>query len=254
MRMWTKAVLAAALVGFFLPGATLRADSPKTETVQFPNGKETLSAYVSVPDKPGRFPGIIVIHSWLGLDDWTKSQADKIAQEGFVAMAIDLYHGKVPKDLDEAQELMSGQPAEHSVTDMIAAYNYLITRKDVDRDRVGTIGWGMGGTYALQLAMHNPRIGAVVVNYGTPPTDPNDIQTMFAQVLGNFGGADRGTTPADVASFEKVLKNLGRTVDVKIYDGVGNGFENPNNTKTYDEEAAADAWARTIKFLNKALK
>src|ERR1700683_851238 len=100
MRMRTKAVLAAALLGFFLPGAALRADSPKTETVQFPNGKETLSAYVAVPDKPGRFPGIIVIHSWLGLDDWTKSQAEKIAQEGFVAMAIDLYHGKVPKILD----------------------------------------------------------------------------------------------------------------------------------------------------------
>jgi carboxymethylenebutenolidase len=254
MKFWSKAVFAATLAGLFLAGAVLRAEGPKTETVQFPNGKETLSAFVASPETAGRYPGIIVIHSWLGLDDWTKEQAEKIAQQGFVAMAVDLYHGKTPQNIDDAQELLSGEPPEHSISDMLAAYTYLIARKDVDRDRIGTIGWGMGGTYALQLAMHNQRIAAVVVNYGTPPTDPNDIQTMFAQVLGNFGGADRGTTPADVASFEKILKNLGRTVDMKIYDGVGNGFENPNNARTYNEEAAADAWTRTIKFLNKALK
>ena len=241
------------LAGFFTSGSA-SAETPKTETVQFPNGKEMLSGFVAVPEKAGRFPGIIVIHSWLGLDDFTKEQAEKIAEQGFVALAVDLYHGKVPKDVGEAQELMSGQAAGHTIEDMLAAYTYLTTRKDVDRDRIGTIGWSMGGAYALQLAMHQPRLGACVVNYGTPPTDPNDIQLIFAPVLGNFGGADRGTTPADVASFEKVMKNLGRNIDLKIYDGAGNGFENPNNTRTYNEEAAADAWTRTVKFLNKSLK
>src|SRR5262249_6310453 len=162
----------------FLGGA-LRADSPKAQTVQYPNGQETLSGYLSRPEKDGRFPGIIVIHSWLGLDDWTKEQADKISAQGFVALAIDLYHGKEPADFDEAQQFMSGEPAGHSISDMLAAYNYLTTRKDVDRDRIGTIGWGMGGTYALRLAINQPRIGACVVNYGTPPTDPNDVQSIF---------------------------------------------------------------------------
>ena len=131
---------------------------------------------------------------------------------------------------------------------------YLASRNDVDRNRIGTVGWCMGGGLALQLAIHQPRLAACVVNYGALPTDPNDLQQIFAPVLGNFGADDRGITPGDVQAFERTMKNLGRRVDVKIYDGAGHAFENPENKDGYRPEAAADAFARTVAFLNKSLR
>jgi carboxymethylenebutenolidase len=92
------------------------------------------------------------------------------------------------------------------------------------------------------------------VNYGALPTDPNDIQQIGAPVLGNFGGQDHGITPADVKAFQKSLTALGRYVDIKIYDDAGHAFENPNNQTGYKPADAADAWARTIAFLKKALR
>jgi carboxymethylenebutenolidase len=102
--------------------------------------------------------------------------------------------------------------------------------------------------------MHQPRLSACVVNYGTLPTDPTDIMTIFSPVLGNFGADDHGVTPDDVNSFEKSMTTLRRRVDIKIFDGAGHGFENPNNTDAYRPAAAAEAWTRTINFLNKMLR
>jgi carboxymethylenebutenolidase len=111
----------------------------------------------------------------------------------------------------------------------------------------------MGGGLALQLAIHQPRLAAVVVNYGALPTDPNDMQQIGAAVLGNFGADDKGITPADVQAFEKTMKGLNRRIDVKVYPGAGHAFENPNNTNGYRPEAAADAWKRTLAFLHSVL-
>jgi carboxymethylenebutenolidase len=140
------------------------------------------------------------------------------------------------------------------VGDLLAAYAYLSARSDVNGDRIGSVGWCMGGGYSLELAMHQPRLAACVVNYGELPTDPNDIQQIIAPLLGNFGAEDRGITPADVHAFEKSMQTMHRRVDIKIYQGAGHAFENPNNQTGYRPEAAADAWTRTITFLNKTLK
>jgi carboxymethylenebutenolidase len=241
------------VLGLFLSILTAGAVEPKTETVTFPSGKETVSGFLATPDKPGRYPGVIVIHEWWGLNDWVKEQTKRIADQGYVALAVDLYRGKTATDPNEAHELMRGLPQDRAVSDMQAAFAYLSTRKDVG-DRIGSVGWCMGGGYSLQLAIHQPRLAACVVNYGALPTDPNDIQQIVAPVLGNFGAEDHGITPADVHAFEKSLKALGRRVDIKIYDGAGHAFENSNNQAGYRPEAAADAWTRTITFLNKTLK
>jgi carboxymethylenebutenolidase len=92
------------------------------------------------------------------------------------------------------------------------------------------------------------------VNYGALPTDPNDIQQIFAPVLGNFGAEDRGITPQDVHEFEKTMQTMRRRIDLKIYDGAGHAFENPTNVNGYRPEAAADAWSRTVNFLSKTMK
>jgi carboxymethylenebutenolidase len=246
--------LYAALVPLlFLCILTARAVETKTETVTFPSGKETVSGFLATPEKAGRYPGVIVIHEWWGLNDWVKEQTRKIADQGYVALAVDLYRGKTATDPMEAHEL-SRMPKDRAVGDLLAAYAYLSARSDVNGDRIGSVGWCMGGGYSLELAMHQPRLAACVVNYGELPTDPNDIQQIIAPLLGNFGAEDRGITPADVHAFEKSMQTMHRRVDIKIYQGAGHAFENPNNQTGYRPEAAADAWTRTITLLNKTLK
>ena len=253
MKGTHRFISAVFLVGLLTAILAAHAADPKTEMVKFPSGKDTIEGFLAVPEKPGRYPGVIVIHEWWGLNDWVKEQSQKIAEQGYVVLAVDLYRGKTATDPNEAHELMRGLPQDRAVRDMQAAFDYLAARKDVT-GRIGSVGWCMGGGYSLQLAIHQPRLAACVVNYGALPTDPNDIQQIGAPVLGNFGGQDHGITPADVKAFQKSLTALGRYVDIKIYDDAGHAFENPNNQTGYKPADAADAWARTIAFLKKALR
>jgi carboxymethylenebutenolidase len=254
MKHTSRAALAVVALGLLAAIVTVRADAPKTETVQFANGTGTVSGFLAMPDKPGRYPALVVIHEWWGLTDWVKEQAQKLAEQGYIALAPDLYRGQVTADPEVAHELMRGLPQDRAVSDLRAALVYLISRKDVDHDHIGSIGWCMGGGFSLQLAIREPHLAACVVNYGALPTDPNDIQQIGAPILGNFGADDRGITPADVHAFEKTMQGMRRRVDVKIYDGAGHGFENSTNTAAYRPEAAADAWARTLAFLNKTMR
>ena len=253
MKGTHRIISAVFLVGLLTAILAAHAADPKTEMVKFPSGKDTIEGFLAVPEKPGRYPGVIVIHEWWGLNDWVKEQTQKIAEQGYVVLAVDLYRGKTATDPNEAHELMRGLPQDRAVRDMQAAFDYLAARKDVT-GRIGSVGWCMGGGYSLQLAIHQPRLAACVVNYGALPTDPNDIQQIGAPVLGNFGGQDHGITPADVKAFQKSLTALGRYVDIKIYDDAGHAFENPNNQTGYKPADAADAWARTVAFLKKALR
>jgi carboxymethylenebutenolidase len=253
MKGTHRIISAVFLVGLLTAILAAHAADRKTEMVKFPSGKDTIEGFLAVPEKLGRYPGVIVIHEWWGLNDWVKEQTQKIAEQGYVVLAVDLYRGKTATDPNEAHELMRGLPQDRAVRDMQAAFDYLAARKDVT-GRIGSVGWCMGGGYSLQLAIHQPRLAACVVNYGALPTDPNDIQQIGAPVLGNFGGQDHGITPADVKAFQKSLTALGRYVDIKIYDDAGHAFENPNNQTGYKPADAADAWARTIAFLKKALR
>lgn len=254
MKTMRRAALALAVLGLMAATVVVRASGPKTEVVQFPGGAGTVSGYLAVPEKPGRYPGVVVIHEWWGLTDWVKGETDKLAELGYVALAVDLYRGKVTNDPEEAHELMRGLPEDRAVADLKGAFNYLSTRQDVEHDRIASLGWCMGGGYSLQLAMHEPRLAACVVNYGALPTDPNDLGQIFAPVLGNFGGLDRGITPDDVHDFQKAMDGMHRSVDIKIYDDAGHAFENPTNNAGYRPEDAADAWTRMVNFLNKRLK
>ncbi|HUC42260.1 MAG TPA: dienelactone hydrolase family protein [Candidatus Micrarchaeaceae archaeon] len=246
------AILAAVLCG----GAWAAPSGPvevKTETVQIPTTKGTIDGYLARPAGNGKFPAILLIHEWWGLNDWIKEEAQKFAEQGYVALAVDLYRGQVATDAETAHELMRGVPQDLAVDDMKSAHAYLAKRDDVVKEHIGVVGWCWGGGQALELAIHDQQLAAVVVNYGALPTDPNQLQQIVAPVLGNFGAEDKGITPSDVHDFEKAMKNLKRYVDVKIYEGAGHAFENPNNASGYRPEAAADAWQRTLNFFNKTL-
>jgi carboxymethylenebutenolidase len=244
----------AALLALALSAVVLVAGPTTTEQVRFKSGDDTVAGYLALPGSPGRHPAIIVIHEFWGLNDWVKEQAEKFAAQGYVALAVDLYRGKSTSNPDEAHELMRGMPQDRAIRDMKAAFDYLASRSDVDKNKIGSVGWCMGGGLSLQLAIHEPKLAACVVNYGALPTDADDIRKINAPVLGNFGAEDRGITPEAVHAFEKAMKDAGKTIDIKIYDGAGHGFENPNNKTGYRAEAAADAWHRMVSFLDKTLK
>ncbi|HEX8813731.1 MAG TPA: dienelactone hydrolase family protein, partial [Terracidiphilus sp.] len=135
-----------------------------------------------------------------------------------------------------------------------AGYQFLASRHDVKRERIGAVGWCMGGGFAAQLAIAEPELRAVAINYGALPTDKTALAKINAAVLGNFGGQDRGITPDSVHAFEANMKSLGKPVDAKIYPDAGHAFENPDNKGGYRPEDAADALGRVDKFFASTLQ
>ena len=245
----------AALVALFCAAFAilLRADSAKTESVSYKSGNETVSGFLALPAGPGKHPGIVVIHEWWGLNDEVKADARKLADQGYVALALDLYRGKVATTPEEAHELMRGVPDDRGMRDLEAAYSYLASRHDVEANKIASVGWCMGGGWSIKLAMSEPHLAACIVNYGSLPTEASSIEKIKAPVLGNFGANDRGITPDSVRTFETAMKAAGKSVDVKIYEGAGHAFENPTNKQGYQPAAAADAWARMTAFLKQNL-
>src|SRR5688572_17656990 len=168
---------------------------PAEEAVTFSSGAEKASGILVAPPGKGPSPAVIVIQEWWGLDAWVKDQARALAGEGYVALAVDLYRGKVTANPDEAHQLMNGLPPDRAMRDLKAAFAYLQGRPDVKKDRIGVIGWCMGGRYAMALATEEPGLAAAVAYYGAPPTDPAAVARIKAPVLGNFGGDDKGPSP-----------------------------------------------------------
>jgi carboxymethylenebutenolidase len=242
---------AVAAVAVLMAGMASAAE----QTVSFKSGGETASAFLATPEGKGPFPAVIVIQEWWGLDDWVKDQARALAREGYVALAPDLYRGKVATKQEEAHQLMMGLPRDRALRDLHAAFAHLQGRPDVRKNRVGAIGWCMGGMYALALATEEPALAAVVAYYGAPPSDAAALAKIKAPVLGNYGGEDKGPSPEQVKAFEAAMKAAGKPVDVKIYPGAGHAFANVNNPwKGYKEDAAKDAWKRSVDFLARHLK
>src|SRR5205085_3370389 len=210
--------------------------------------------YLSLPAGTGKKPAIIVIQEWWGVNDWIRQQADRFASQGYVALAVDLYRGRSASTQDEAHELSRALPHDRAVGDLKAAFDYLAARGDVDATRIASVGWCLGGGYSLDLAIAEPRLAAAVVNYGALTTDPAQLAKIHAPILGDFGALDRGITPADVTAFGQAMATAGKSTDLKVYEGAGHGFMNPNNKAGYVSEAATDAWKRIDAFLAKQLR
>ncbi len=249
-----KGLLAA--IGLMALVAT--AVAPPAEAagrISFTEGSTRVTAYLALPEGEGTHPAVILVQEWWGLNDWMEDQAKKLADLGYIALAVDFYNGKVAKDQATAHQLMNGLDEAAAMAMLRSSADFLRGRSDVRANAIGVIGWCMGGGYAIRLASVDPGVRAVVMYYGAPLTDPQAIRSLQAVVLGNFGGADKGPSPDQVAAFEKALKKAGKRSDFKIYPGAGHAFANKTNPfGTYKEAAAKDAWARTTAFFKKELK
>lgn len=219
-----------------------------TGTVTYKSGRDKVTAYLAIPETSAPYSAIIVVHEWWGLNEQIKGQARKLAQEGYLALAIDLYRGRVATDRDQAQEISRALPEDRARRDLRAAFKYLAKRKDVRKDRVASMGWCMGGGYSLQLALLEPKLAASIIYYGRLATEESALQKIRGPVLGFFGGQDRGIPVEQVREFETQLKLLGKKVEVHIYPGAGHAFANETGP-SYNARAAWDAWAKMLAFL-----
>ena len=251
MQAITKKIVWLAV---FLLLLSVGAFAATVSEVSYKSGDETVKALLYTPVGRGPFPAIVVIHEWYGLNDWVKEQASKLAGQGYAALAIDLFRGQVADNSEMAHELSRGVPQDRALRDLHAAVEFLKSQPNVKKNRIASIGWCWGGGYSLAMALQEPTLAATVINYGSLVTDPASIQKIHAAILGNFGGKDKGIPPEDVHQFEAALKQAGKRADIKIYPDAGHQFENPTNKSGYRAADAADAWQRTVKFLNETLK
>ena len=176
----------------------------------------------------------------------------KIERRDCGAAAADLYRGKADADL--AHELSRGLPEDRAARDLAAAVTYLRSRPDVEKKKVGSVGWCMGGGFSLALALKQADLRASVICYGRLATDKDAISNIGASVLGIFGGQDRGIPVDGVRQFEKNLKDAGKDVAVHIYENAGHAFMNQNNKAGYRQTDADDAWKQIDGFFMRTLK
>jgi carboxymethylenebutenolidase len=213
-----------------------------------------LTGYFATPDQGGdSAPGIIVIHEWWGLNDNIRRVTERLAGDGYRALAVDLYRGQVAADPKTAMRLSRSLQQQSDQTDdnLQQAYTWL---DEQGAPRIGVIGWCLGGRWSLRTALLLPdQVDAAVIYYGTLVTDRNQLATLQMPILGNFGGADPLIPLDDITTFETTLRQLGKKVDVKIYPGAQHAFSNPSGT-AYDPGAASDAWARTTAFFAQNLR
>jgi carboxymethylenebutenolidase len=218
-----------------------RADQPITGYLAHPKGKTK------------NLPAILVVHEWWGLNDNIRAMTRRLAGEGYLALAVDLYDGKIADKPDRARQIMSKvmQNKEQALTNISAARRWL--KRDYSPSKLGIIGWCFGGGWALRGALNmNDNVDAVVMYYGEVITDESQLADLKAPLLGVFGAKDKAVSPENVREFEATLDKLDKPADINIYDGVGHAFANPSG-QNYDKEAADKAWNKTMAFFEKHL-
>lgn len=223
------------------------------QMVEFPSNGGTTSGYLATPEE-GQGPGVVVIQEWWGLVSHVKDVCDRFAAEGYIALAPDLYHGETTKSPDEAGKLMMALRIDEAEKDLRGAVQYLLDHQATKGDKIGTIGFCMGGALSLYAASKNPQVGACVVFYGIHPNVKPDLENLRAPVLGIYAEKDSFASPESVRELEAKLKDLGKSAEMHIYPNTGHAFFNDQRPEAYNAEAAQDAWQRTLKFFAEHLK
>jgi carboxymethylenebutenolidase len=235
------------------------AEAPATEVsgsmVTYAQLDETpVRGYLARPAGAQPTAGILLIHEWWGLNDNIRAIADRLAGEGYLALAVDLYEGEVADDRETAGRLARGSSEKRGRLEenLHQAYSYLAS--EFGAERVGVIGWCFGGGWSLRAALSmGDRISAAVIYYGRLETDPAELKRLRAPVLGIFGGSDQGIPVATVREFEAALESLDHEAAIHIYPEADHAFANPSGTR-YNEAAATDAWKKTLSFFGEHLQ
>ena len=227
------------------------------ETVTFPSNGNTAEGYLAVPES-GSGLGVMVVQEWWGIVPQIKGVCDKLAGEGFVALAPDLFHGEIAEhhEMDKAGELMQSLPIDRATRDMAGAIDYLRGLGSVQNSHIGVVGFCMGGMLALRIAAkEGNKIGAVVPYYGAPLGESApDWSNLTAPVRGHFAENDTFFPAGAVKALEADLRDMGKDVVFEVHPATGHAFANEANALgTYDEATAGRSWAATVGFLKNKL-
>lgn len=216
--------------------------------VEFRANGRTASGYLSVPPG-GKGAGLIVVQEWWGLVEHIERVTDRFAEAGFVALAPDLFHGEKTKSPDEAGKMLMALNIAEAGKDMKGAADYLIASDAVTSERVGIVGFCMGGQLALYAGMEYPdRIAAVVDFYGIHPKVQIEAARVAVPVLGHFGVHDHSVPESSVRALADAINAEGGSMEAHFYDA-GHAFFNDTRPQVYSERDAWTAWERTVRFL-----
>jgi carboxymethylenebutenolidase len=206
--------------------------------------------FFAKPKEEGTYPGVVMIHEWWGLNDNMKVMAQKLASDGYMVLAVDLYNGQTATDPQQAQALTSQVDETLSIGNMQDAVLFL---KEKGAVKIGSLGWCFGGGQSLRLALSSMPLDATAIYYGNLETDQEKLSAITWPVLGVFGDKDESISVNTVKRFESALNNLGVENEIYIYPGVGHAFANPTG-ENYAPGETEDAWNKTVQFFNRALK
>jgi len=209
--------------------------------------------FVFPADMVEPLPALIVVHEWWGLNDGVRAMADRVAAEGYIVLAIDLFDGNAAITSADARGLMLDvvEHPENANDNIRQAYRFL--KETAGAPRVGALGWCFGGGWSLNTAMLFPDdLDAAVIYYGQVTDDEDQLRPITAPILGIFAADDRGIRVESVRAFEKALENLRKEYEIEIYPGVGHAFANPTGNN-YNAKVAERAWDRTLEFLDQHL-
>jgi carboxymethylenebutenolidase len=220
----------------------------QTEDVHY---SENSLGFLAKPISDESFPGVIMIHEWWGLNENIKEMAKKLSSHGYVVLAVDLYGGQAATTSEEARILVTSFDKNNGISNMNSAVSYL--EEHYSPVTIGSIGWCFGGGQSLNLALHNDKLNATVIYYGSLVTDASELSSITWPVLGIFAELDKGIPVATVHDFENSLNQLKIKNEIVIYPGVDHAFANPSGT-SYAPDASENAWQKTLEFLNSNLK
>ncbi len=229
------------------------SDNP-IQNVTFPSNGDTAHGYLALPES-GTGPGVVVIQEWWGLTDHIADVTNRLAAEGFVALAPDLYGGRTTHDAAEAGQLMQELPVDRAARDLAGAVDFLIGHDAVMGERVGTVGFCMGGGFVLALAaQQGDKVAAAVPFYGIYPGETPDFSGLTADLLGHFGEKDENAPPEQVKELQaKIESESGKKADFRFYPAGHAFFNDENLLGTYDAEQGQRAWSATLQFLHAKL-
>ncbi|MFW6175480.1 MAG: dienelactone hydrolase family protein [Acidobacteriota bacterium] len=228
-------------------------DSVETTEVTFATVEGgDVTGYLAEPaGASDSLPAVVVIHEWWGLNDNIRTMTRRLAGHGYAALAVDLYGGQVASTPDRARELVGSVDEEAARENLRQAHAWLADRGS---PRVASLGWCFGGGWSLQTALLLPdQLDAAVIYYGRPVTEADRLSALEMPVQGHFGSEDGSIPVSEVRAFEAALDSAGVSNDIYVYRGAGHAFANPSGER-YEEEAARQAWARTLDFLDRHLK
>jgi len=214
------------------------------------NNELVYGHFVFPSDMVDPLPAIIVFHEWWGLNDNVRAMADRLAGEGYIVLAVDLFGGKTATSPEQARQQMltvveDSKPAAENIRQ---AFDFVNTTAGAPR--TGSLGWCFGGGWSLNTAMLFPdELDATVIYYGQVTDDEERLRNISSPILGLFGAEDKGISVESVQAFEAALERLRKNYEIHIYPGADHAFANPTGN-AYNAEVAEDAWRRTLDFLS----